>query len=100
MRILLGAEQAAEIKGSCFDAGNNRSLQYTYDALNRLIGKSYTATTPATPSVTYFYDQTSYNGLNILNGKGRMGMSDGSGRPHGAWKSQPTMIIRRLLLPP
>ena len=50
---------------------------YTYDPLNRLIGKSYSATTPATPSVTYFYDQTSYNGLNILNQIGRRtGMTD------------------------
>jgi len=34
--------------------------------------------------VTYYYDQTSYNGLTISNGKGlRTGMSDGSGQT--AW---------------
>jgi RHS repeat-associated protein len=33
-----------------------------------------------THAVTYFYDQTSYNGLTITNGEGRRtGMSDGSG---------------------
>src|SRR5439155_11457274 len=36
------------------------------------------------PSVTYFYDQTSYNGLTIANGLGRRtGMLDGSGQT--AW---------------
>ncbi len=50
---------------------------YSYDALNRLTGISYSDTTPA---VSYFYDQTLYNGLTITNGKGRRtGMSDASG---------------------
>jgi RHS repeat-associated protein len=50
---------------------------FSYDALNRLTGKSYSDSTPA---VLYFYDQSSYNGLNITNGLGRRtGMSDGSG---------------------
>jgi RHS repeat-associated protein len=54
---------------------------YTYDALDRLTGKSYSN---GDPSVTYYYDQTSYNGLTITNGKGRRtGMSDGSGQT--AW---------------
>jgi RHS repeat-associated protein len=54
---------------------------YAYDALNRLTGKSYSN---GDPSVSYFYDQTSYNGLTISNGKGRRtGMSDGSGQT--AW---------------
>ena len=41
-----------------------RSIQtnYTYDALNRISGKTYTDTTP---SVTYTYD-------NLTNSKGRM----------------------------
>ena len=52
-----------------------------YDALNRVTQKNYSDTTP---SVTYYYDQTSYNGLTITNGKGRRtGMSDGSGQT--AW---------------
>src|SRR5205085_7284616 len=55
---------------------------YTYDALNRLTQISYSDGT--TPTVNYFYDQTSYNGLTITNGKGRRtGMSDGSGQT--AW---------------
>ena len=50
---------------------------YTYDAVNRLTGKSYSDSTSA---VSYSYDQTTYNGLMITNGKGRRtGMSDGSG---------------------
>ena len=54
---------------------------YTYDAENRLTGKTYSNGDPA---VSYFYDQTSYNGLTITNGKGRRtGMSDGSGQ--AAW---------------
>jgi len=54
---------------------------YTYDAMDRLTGKSYSN---GDASVTYYYDQTSYNGLTITNGKGqRTGMSDGSGQT--AW---------------
>ncbi len=50
---------------------------YIYDALSRLTGKSYSNGDPA---VSYFYDQTSYNGLTITNGQGRRtGMSDASG---------------------
>jgi RHS repeat-associated protein len=54
---------------------------YTYDAMDRLTGKTYSN---GDASVTYYYDQTSYNGLTIANGKGqRTGMSDGSGQT--AW---------------
>jgi len=50
---------------------------YTYDALGRLTGKTYSDTTPA---VTYFYDQSTANGLTITNGKGRRtSMTDVSG---------------------
>lgn len=56
---------------------------YTYDAVNRLTGISYNTsgtTAAATPSVSYYYDQSSYNGLTISNGIGqRTGMSDGTG---------------------
>jgi RHS repeat-associated protein len=49
----------------------------TYDALNRLTSKTYSN---HDPSVTYYYDQTSFNCLTITNGKGRRtGMTDGSG---------------------
>jgi RHS repeat-associated protein len=58
------------------------TTKYSYDGLNRLIGKNYVGLT--TPAATYFYDQTSYNGLTISNGIGRRtGMSDGSGA--AAW---------------
>ena len=54
---------------------------YAYDAENRLTGKTYSNGDPA---ISYFYDQTSYNGLTITNGKGRRtGMSDSSGQT--AW---------------
>jgi RHS repeat-associated protein len=54
---------------------------YAYDALTRPISTTYSDSTPA---VSYFYEQTSYNGLTITNGKGRRtGMSDGSGQT--AW---------------
>jgi RHS repeat-associated protein len=50
---------------------------FTYDAIGRLTGKTYSDTTPI---VSYFYDQTSFNGLTITNGNGvRTGMTDGSG---------------------
>jgi RHS repeat-associated protein len=63
----------------------NITATYAYDARNRLISKSFSDTTPA---ITYFYDQTSYNGLTILNGLGRRtGMSDGSGKT--AWSYDP-----------
>src|SRR5262249_53883905 len=51
------------------------------DALHRVTKETYSN---ADPSVSYFYDQTSYNGLTIANGVGRRtGMSDASGQT--AW---------------
>jgi RHS repeat-associated protein len=61
---------------------NSTSTTYSYDALNRLTGKTYGGSSigTGTPSVTYHYDQSSYNGLTISNGDGAMtGMSDSSG---------------------
>ncbi len=50
---------------------------HAYDALHRLTGKTYSN---GDPVISYFYDQTSYNGLTITNGKGRRtGMSDAAG---------------------
>jgi RHS repeat-associated protein len=55
---------------------------YGYDSMHRLTGKSYSNGNPS--AITYYYDQTSYNGLTITDGKGqRTGMSDGSGQT--AW---------------
>lgn len=69
------------------------TTNYTYDALNRLTGKTYSDTTPA---VSYFYDQTSYNGLTITNGKGRRtGMSDGSGETAWSFDADGHVLTKR-----
>jgi YD repeat-containing protein len=60
---------------------------FSYDALNRLISKSYSDTNPTTPTVKYGYDVVSLTGctttpptLPIQNGLGmRTSMCDGSG---------------------
>jgi RHS repeat-associated protein len=58
---------------------------YAYDAVHRLTQKSYS---DGTATANYSYDQSSYNGLTISNGKGRRtGMSDGSGQT--AWSYDP-----------
>jgi len=60
---------------------NGITTTYTYDALNRPTGMTYSN---GDRSLSYSYDQTSYNGLTIANGKGqRTGMNDGSGKT--AW---------------
>jgi RHS repeat-associated protein len=66
---------------------------YSYDALNRLTGKSYS---DSTSSVTYSNDQTSYNGLTITNGKGRRtGMSDGSGQTAWSYDSLGNILTEK-----
>jgi RHS repeat-associated protein len=66
---------------------------YAYDALNRLTGKSYSN---GDPSVSYFYDQTSYNGLTISNGKSRRtGMSDGSGQTAWSYDAMGRVLTER-----
>jgi RHS repeat-associated protein len=63
-----------------------QTISYCYDTLNRITGKAYGAQTCplSSPAASYFYDQTSYNGLAITNPLGRRtGMSDGSGQT--AW---------------
>jgi RHS repeat-associated protein len=66
----------------------------TLDALDRITGKTYSNSEPA---VSYFYDQTSYNGLAITNGIGRQtGMSDAAGAQ--AWSYDPmgrVLVSRR-----
>jgi RHS repeat-associated protein len=74
---------------------------YSYDALNRLTGKSYSATTPPTPSVTYFYDQPSYNGLTIVNGQGRRtGMLDGSGKTAWSYDAMGRVVAKAQTISP
>jgi RHS repeat-associated protein len=66
---------------------------YAYDALNRLLSKSYSN---GDPTVQYFYDQTSYNGLTITNGKGRRtGMSDVSGTTAWSYDARGRVLTER-----
>jgi RHS repeat-associated protein len=72
---------------------NGITITYGYDAASRLTTKAYS---DSTPSVTYFYDQTSYNGLTITNGKGRRtGMSDGSGTTAWSYDGAGRVIAER-----
>lgn len=58
---------------------------FAYDSIHRLTQKSYS---DGTATANYYYDQSSYNGLTISDGKGeRTGMSDGSGQT--AWSYDP-----------
>ncbi|MGH9554618.1 MAG: RHS repeat domain-containing protein [Terriglobales bacterium] len=69
------------------------TVTYAYDALHRLTGKTYSNGDPA---VSYFYDQTSYNGLTISNGKGRRtGMSDASGQTAWTYDSEGQVLSER-----
>ena len=64
-----------------------QTISYCYDPLNRVTGKAYSAQTctngllPAGTAVaSYFYDQSSFNSLTIINGIGRRtGMTDPAG---------------------
>lgn len=75
-----GSLCSGDVSNVCYqqDArGTTSKIVYAYDALNRLTSKTYS---DGTTTVNYSYDQTSYNGLTITNGKGRRtGMSDNSG---------------------
>jgi len=64
-----------------------------YDVLNRLTSKSYS---DGTATASYFYDQSSYNGLGITNGKGRRtGMSDGSGQTAWSYDAMGNVLTER-----
>ena len=59
-----------------------QTISYCYDALNRLTGKAYSAQScPLTsPVASYFYDQSTFNGLATASGVGRRtGMIDQAG---------------------
>ena len=73
---------AGNVSAVCIQTdARNVKITYAYDQLNRLTSKTYS---DHTSNVIYYHDQTSYNGLSITNGMGRMtGMSDGSGQT--AW---------------
>jgi RHS repeat-associated protein len=74
------------------------TLSYCYDALNRVTGKAYSAQICnsgllPSPLVSYFYDQTSYNGLTITNGVGRRtGMSDQAGSEAWSYDSMGRIV--------
>ncbi len=71
----------------------NITKTLSYDALSRLTGKTYSDTTP---SVTYSYDQTSFNGLTITYGNGlRTGMSDGSGATAWSYDKMGRILTRQ-----
>jgi RHS repeat-associated protein len=64
-----------------------------YDAESRLTGTSFSN---GDPSSGYFYDQTSYNGLTLTNGKGRRtGMSDGSGQTAWSYNAAGAILVER-----
>lgn len=81
------------------------NTNYTYDTLNRFTGKSYSDTYTAnssTPSVLYYYDESSIWGVSPTNPKGRLTHTwssicannvfsyDPMGRIVGTWPSTPT----------
>ncbi len=74
----------------------NVTTTYGYDALHRLTAVSYS---DGTAAVSYFYDQTSYNGLTIANGKGRRtGMSDGSGETAWSYDAMGRIVAERKMI--
>ena len=74
--------------------GRSITTTFAYDALSRLTGKTYSDTT--TPSVTYSYDQTSFNGLTITYGNGlRTGMTDGSGSTAWSFDKMGRILTRQ-----
>jgi len=77
------------------------TLTYCHDALNRLTAKAYTqqtctSGTVPSPTATYLYDQTSYNGLTIANGIGRRtGMTDQAGSEAWSYDSMGRIAVDR-----
>jgi RHS repeat-associated protein len=66
---------------------------FAYDALSRFTGKTYSDTTP---SVTYSFDQTSFNGLTITYGNGlRTGMTDSSGSTAWSFDKMGRVLARQ-----
>jgi RHS repeat-associated protein len=69
------------------------TINYTYDALHRNTGTTYSNGDPA---VSYLYDQSSFNGLTITNGIGyRTGMSDGSGQTAWSFDFEGRKLVER-----
>jgi RHS repeat-associated protein len=65
----------------------------TYDSLNRPTGVTFSN---GDPSIAYFYDQTSYNGLTIVDGIGRRtGMSDAAGAEAWTYESMGRVTTAR-----
>lgn len=66
---------------------------YSYDTLHRLGGRTYSNGDTA---VSYYYDQTLYNGLTITNGSGRRTtMVDASGTTSWSYDSEGRVLVER-----
>jgi RHS repeat-associated protein len=89
-----GAQCSGDTSEQCRIAdGRSITKTFTYDAIARLTGKAYSDTTP---TVSYSYDQTSFNGLTITNGNGpRTGMTDGSGSTAWSFDTMGRVLNRR-----
>ena len=71
----------------------NITTTYAYDQLHRLTGKTFSNLDPA---LSYFYDQTLYNGLTIANGIGRRtGMSDAAGAEAWSYDAMGHVLTER-----
>jgi RHS repeat-associated protein len=66
---------------------------YTYDALHRVTGKTFSN---GDATISYFYDQASYNGLTVTNGIGReTGMSDAAGAEAWSYDQLGRVLVDR-----
>ncbi len=86
---------AYDADGNLLTKTDARSITAThsYDALHRLSGKTYSNGDPA---ISYFYDQSSYNGLTIANGKGRRtGMADAAGTEAWSYDEMARVVADR-----
>jgi RHS repeat-associated protein len=68
-RIRVKANQTNSCPFSPYDAAKCATTTYAYDALHRLTSTTYT---DGTPTASFGYDETSYDGLTITSGKGRL----------------------------
>lgn len=76
---------------SKFDARLIRTCMQ-YDGVHHLTQKNFSD--GQTPAATYFYSQTSFNGLTTLNGVDRLtGMSDGAGSEAWSYDSMGRVVI-------
>ncbi len=89
-----GALCAGSPSALCRTAGaRGITKTFTYDALGRLVGRTYSDSTPA---VSYLYDQSSVSGFTIANGNGlRTEMTDGSGSTLWSYDAMGRVLARQ-----